>query len=188
MEKPKLAGNLFRRTLRDRFNEFDGFDFLYVKEDGTALISDDVWMSEEGADDAYERVLAHWTQQDFEQHFEELDAAPGIDPELLRPVHGDAVKFECIAYSVCVDCMFYLANGDIPEEWEEAPERFVTGMAEDIDREKGGRKGSFVVGVTPTFEDPDGRGHEEFSTQCCDLCRSTLAGSRYGATLMLEED
>lgn len=85
---------------------------------------------------------------------------------------------DTIEYSVCQDCALFIANGDEPEDGTDIPAA--------IKREVGDRVGHFALGIAATEEDPEGRGEEEFSSQECELCRSTLAGSRHGATLVFD--
>lgn len=90
------------------------------------------------------------------------------------------MKFDTIEYSVCVDCLIYVANGDVPEDRREQE------FLEAIERETEGKEGaSFACGVQPTEDDPDGIGHKEFSHHPCELCRLHLAGSRHGLTLLI---
>lgn len=90
------------------------------------------------------------------------------------------MKFVKYPFSVCQDCLLYLANGDVPEDREESE------FLEAVAREKGDKEGAhFVCGVEPTEDDPEGYGEETFSHHDCDLCRSGLAGSRHGATLLV---
>lgn len=57
-------------------------------------------------------------------------------------------------------------------------------ISDDIERELNGRDGHFCPGIAPTEDDPFGHGEEEFSNQECELCRSSLTGSRHGITLV----
>lgn len=101
-----------------------------------------------------------------------------------EPTKAGPNAIETIDYSVCEDCLLCLANGvsdDAPDEHDRA-------FGEGVARELGDRKGHFCAGISPTDDDPEGRGYEEFSSQECELCRSTLAGSRHGATLVLTQD
>lgn len=93
------------------------------------------------------------------------------------------MSFETIEYSVCEDCLMFLAYGG-----EELEDGTTQNISEAITRELNGRSGGFHTGVEPTEEDPDGTGYEEFSWSECELCRSSLGGSRHGATLLLQED
>lgn len=77
-------------------------------------------------------------------------------------------------YSVCEDCMLAIAHSETDHDISEA-----------IDRELNGRAGHFSPGIEPTEDDPDGAGYDEFSWHECELCRSTLGGSRHGVTLVL---
>lgn len=112
-------------------------------------------------------------------------------PGLLQQVrnqHGpawlDAVElptvYDTFEYSVCEDCLMFLANDDVPEDKDHA---FYIAK---VNGELNGKTGHFSVGITPTEDDPHGSGHEEFSNQGCELCNDHLAGSRYGATLFVE--
>lgn len=93
-------------------------------------------------------------------------------------------KFTAIEYSICEDCLTYLAHGWLPES-EESPDHIrADHILAGIKRETEGG-GHFVLGVAPTEDDPEGNGYEEFSHADCELCSSGLAGSRYGATLLV---
>ena len=81
---------------------------------------------------------------------------------------------ETIEYSVCIDCLHELANGDNSHD-----------IGPHVTRELDGRAGHFSIGVSPTDEDPEGTGHDEFSWSTCELCRSRLGGSRHGITLFI---
>ena len=87
---------------------------------------------------------------------------------------------DTIEYSVCQDCLMYVAH---------AGEEIEDGTTEDIgtaiQRELNGRTGNFCTGVEPTEDGPDGTGYDEFSSHECELCRSTLGGSRHGVTLVI---
>lgn len=90
------------------------------------------------------------------------------------------MKFDTIEYSVCEDCLYYVAYGG--EELEDGKTEHI---GEAIKRELNGRAGHFNTGVAPTEDDPDGTGYEEFSWHECELCRSRLGGARYGVTLLI---
>lgn len=79
-----------------------------------------------------------------------------------------------IEYSVCEDCMLAIAHDETAHD-----------IGQAVVRELNGRAGHFATGVEPTEDDPDGVGYDEFSWQECELCRSTLGGSRHGVTLLL---
>lgn len=81
-------------------------------------------------------------------------------------------------YSVCEDCLFYIAYGESDRERD---------LSEDLERLKRGRRGYFVTGVQPTECDPDGRGYVEFRYLDCELCRSGLGGSRHGVSFLVCE-
>lgn len=93
------------------------------------------------------------------------------------------MTIETLEYSVCEDCLMYIAYGG--EELEDGQTEHI-GQA--IERELNGRTGHFSTGVEPTEDDPEGTGYEEFSWHECELCRSTLGGSRHGVTLVLREE
>lgn len=97
-------------------------------------------------------------------------------------VHTEDPAVDSIEYSVCVDCLQYIANGEVPDEGPLG--RFRKHMRDAINRELGERTGHFSVGVQPTEDDPEGTGYDEFSSRECELCRSHLAGSRHGVTLL----
>jgi len=81
---------------------------------------------------------------------------------------------DSIEYSVCEDCLLAIAHGETDHDIGDATER-----------ELNGRTGHFSPGVEQTEEDPDGTGYDEFSWRECELCRSTLGGSRHGVTLLI---
>ena len=81
---------------------------------------------------------------------------------------------DSIEYSVCEDCTLAIAHDLTDHDINDA-----------VARELNGREGFFAGGVEPTEEDPDGVGYEEFSWRECELCRSTLGGSRHGVTLLI---
>jgi hypothetical protein len=93
------------------------------------------------------------------------------------------VTIDTIEYSVCEDCLLCIANGiseGAPDEHEQA---FDAGVKVEL----GDKVGHFCAGIEPTEDDPDGTGYEEFSSHECELCRSPLAGSRHGATLVITD-
>lgn len=90
---------------------------------------------------------------------------------------------ETTEYSVCVDCHLYVAHAG-----DEIEDGNTEHIGEAIDRELNGRQGHFSNGVAATDEDPEGMGYEEFSHHQCELCRSTLSGSRHGVTLFIPRD
>lgn len=92
------------------------------------------------------------------------------------------IEYETIEYSVCEDCLHYLANDDAPVE---GPDHAF--FAEKIAGELRGREGHFSLGVEQTDGDPEGYGYYEFSWRDCELCRSPLGGSRHGVTLFVKE-
>ncbi|WP_443699625.1 hypothetical protein [Pseudomonas sp.] len=80
-------------------------------------------------------------------------------------------------YSVCQDCLMFIAYGDEPDDGPD--------LEAAMKREIGDTGGHFSTGIAPTEEDPDGSGHDEFSRSSCELCNSTLGGSRHGVTLII---
>lgn len=87
---------------------------------------------------------------------------------------------DSIEYSVCTDCMLYVAHAG-----DEIEDGTAEQIGEAIQRELNGRTGHFSAGVEPTDDDPDGAGYDELSWRECELCRSTLGGSRHGVTLLI---
>lgn len=82
-----------------------------------------------------------------------------------------------IEYSVCEDCFLTIAHDEDGHD-----------IADAVERELNGREGHFSTGVEPTEDGPEGDGYEEFSWHECELCRSTLGGSRHGVTLLITEE
>ncbi len=82
-------------------------------------------------------------------------------------------------YSVCQDCFLYVATDEDIADYDAAEAA--------VERELNGRTGHFSPGVESTEDDPAGSGYEEFSSQECELCHSTLGGSRHGVTLLITE-
>ena len=93
---------------------------------------------------------------------------------------GLPTVYDTFEYSVCEDCILFLANDDVPEDKDHAFD------CDKIAGELNGRRGHFSIGVGPTEDDPEGSGYEEFSNRCCELCDGHLAGSRHGATLFVK--
>ena len=89
---------------------------------------------------------------------------------------------ETLEYSVCEDCLMVIANGEAGENVD------LVHLEAAMKRELGGRNGHFMAGVSPTEEDPEGTGFDEFSGCACELCNDTLAGSRHGVTLLFTEE
>ena len=82
-----------------------------------------------------------------------------------------------IEYSVCVDCLMAIAHGD-----GDLDSPFNLGLNKQLV----GDHSYFEVGVQPTDEDPEGNGEDSFSWQSCEICESSLGGSRHGATLIIK--
>lgn len=82
---------------------------------------------------------------------------------------------DTIEYSVCADCLQEIAYGDHESH----------DITDHVRAELNGRKGHFSVGIEQTEHYPDGDGYVEFSYAACELCRSTLGGSRHGVTLFI---
>lgn len=68
--------------------------------------------------------------------------------------------------SVCVDCLFFIANGDLPDDEKDAA-RVVAGVE------------SFAPGYVVAGDETD-----EFSWRPCECCGSKLGGSRHGAAVL----
>lgn len=91
----------------------------------------------------------------------------------------DEPLIDTIEYSVCTDCHTFIVHGEEPEDSE-------MNIEAAVKREIGDKPNAhFVPGIAPTEEDENGEGYEEFSKHSCELCNSTLAGSRYGVTLVI---
>lgn len=88
---------------------------------------------------------------------------------------------EVIEYSVCSDCLTYVANGVNDETSEAEDEHMQMRMRDELD----GREGHWVAGVPPTEDDPDGVRYDEFSRDQCELCMDSRAGSRHGISLVI---
>lgn len=82
-----------------------------------------------------------------------------------------------IEYSVCVDCLMAIAHGD-----GDLDSPFNLGLNKQLV----GDNSYFEVGVQPTDEDPEGNGEDPFSWHDCEICESSLGGSRHGATLIIK--
>ena len=93
----------------------------------------------------------------------------------------DAPNIETIEYSVCEDCLLFIAHGG-----DDQDDVMTLPISAGIEREVAGKNAHFVPGIEPTEDDEDGTGYEEFSWCECELCRSTLGGSRHGATLVIQ--
>lgn len=97
---------------------------------------------------------------------------------------------EFIRHDVCVDCFFFVVNDEEPEDstdWSAQETR------EAMQREAGNTGGHFACGVPPKEEDEEEEegdeedGYTDFTWQACELCRSTLGGSRYALTLCIPD-
>ena len=73
--------------------------------------------------------------------------------------------FETIELMACQDCLFYVANGDLPEDRDD--DKFEA----DIQATVGYPSGMISCG--------DSDKDEEFSWSACECCGSTLGGSRH---------
>lgn len=124
-----------------------------------------------------EKLAEGWERSAYPGLLQEVrnDLGPEWLAEMTLPTVYDTFE-----YSVCEDCLMFLANDDVPEDKDHA---FYCGK---IAGELNGRRGHFSIGVDPTEDDPEGSGYEEFSNQGCELCNDHLAGSRHGATLFVE--
>jgi hypothetical protein len=84
---------------------------------------------------------------------------------------------------VCVDCLFFLANGDAPEGHED---EYLATVPDDVEvtlgvgfDECGHNMDDWAAGDESHLEECETR---EFSWSQCDYCRSTLGGSRHAVT------
>lgn len=91
---------------------------------------------------------------------------------------------ETIEYSVCEDCLITVAHVCNDSTSAVEGDHVERRMKDELD----GRQGHFVAGVSPTEDDPDGNGYEEFSRAQCELCMDYRGGSRHGITLLIQED
>jgi hypothetical protein len=91
-------------------------------------------------------------------------------------------KFDSIEYSVCEDCLLITANGEASPDCKDDT---LMDYESAVEHEVAGRNAYFCVGVDPTDDDPEGDGYDEFSWHACELCGSTLGGSRHGMTLLI---
>lgn len=92
------------------------------------------------------------------------------------------MTYSTLEYSVCGDCLLFIANVDMPEGVD--PGFYEAAIAHELCW----HEGHFALGVEPTDEDPEGEGYDEFSGAACELCRNHLAGSRHGVTLFIKEE
>ena len=92
-------------------------------------------------------------------------------------------RIDTIEYSVCEDCHLFIAYGG-----EDQDDVLTLPITAGIEREVGDKQAHFVNGIAPTEDDEHGAGYDEFSHAECELCRSHLAGSRHGATLIIQLD
>jgi hypothetical protein len=87
---------------------------------------------------------------------------------------------DIMGLSVCIDCGDVIANGwsnfneNYPDDYSESAAR-----REDIEKGLEMSRGGHWVLV-------DGN-DSDFSSKPCDLCRSYLAGARYGAAILFAE-
>lgn len=91
--------------------------------------------------------------------------------------------FDGIEYSVCEECVQFIANDEVPAD---GPEDHAFYIAK-INHQLGGKEGHFSMGIEPTEDDPEGRGEIEFTWQECELCGSG-GGSRHGVTLFTKKE
>jgi hypothetical protein len=89
-----------------------------------------------------------------------------------------------IEYSVCEDCLLSIAHGH-SDNMSGADNAHLEAR---MKAELGDRKGHWVTGIQPTEDDEEGTGYDEFSWSDCELCNSSLGGSRHGVSLLLEGD
>lgn len=121
----------------------------------------------------------HMVNEEGEEFWDELQAADedsavalmtGIEPG-LKILNVFELPWTTYEYSVCVDCFMHQASEPVSDEIAAAFRR------------EAGDGGHFSVGIEPTEDDPNGEGCKEFSRSECDVCRTSLAGSRHGLTL-----
>ena len=75
------------------------------------------------------------------------------------------MNMEYVDISACVDCLLYIANGDLPEHNEN--------LDDDIEKLWPPKRWYICVG------DDDTENNAEFSWAQCDCCGSRLGGSRH---------
>jgi len=81
---------------------------------------------------------------------------------------------------VCVDCVMFIANGDLPEDGEDATRllfEFDRYAQENIEWRLGSCEITWEDGIEVRVELEE----QEFSWSECDCCGSSLGGSRYPA-------
>lgn len=117
------------------------------------------------------RCEAEWVDQYKLVGYEMTNAAPLSNNQ------------DTIEYSVCEDCMLCIAHGHSDNMSGADNAHLEARMKAEI----GSREGHFVSGVAPTEEDPEGTGYDEFSGCACELCNSSLAGSRHGVSLVFTD-
>lgn len=81
---------------------------------------------------------------------------------------------------VCVDCVMFIANGDLPEDEEDATRllfEFDRYAQENIDWRLGSHEITWEDGIEVRVELEE----QEFSWSECDCCGSSLGGSRHPA-------
>lgn len=89
--------------------------------------------------------------------------------------------FNATEYSVCSDCLHYIAYGEETEGGYATAEE----IEQAIQNEIGDKDAAFSMGVAATEDDPDAERYEdEFSIHDCELCGSHLAGQRHGVTML----
>lgn len=116
-----------------------------------------------------------WSTDTLEAIADHLRAA-GYEirsPEETEELEEKASFVSTLEYSVCVDCFEAVAG--IGE----------ADLQPHLDRELDGRPGHLVTGVAPSEGDEEGTAYEEFSNYACELCNSTLGGTRHGVTLLI---
>lgn len=93
------------------------------------------------------------------------------DPFCFR--HDLTEELSLTDYSVCEDCVQFIAYGEGPD------------VSEAMKNEIGDREGHFALGGSS--EEEEDHDDQEFSTHACELCNSHLAGGRHKATLVIKE-
>ena len=79
------------------------------------------------------------------------------------------MKDEWVNCEACVDCLMYIANGDVPDDDESFLERFDHSVSWDT---------GWYEELTEEEQDNED-GDLGFSWRSCDCCNSHLGGERY---------
>ena len=106
-----------------------------------------------------------------------------------------------VAYTLdaCVDCVAYVANGDIPEDRPELPDDIAEFIGKPghvrglVNAEGRGRDGKYLVSGDGKEIDLDHPGYEcaredWFSWSGCECCGSSLGGSRNRLAVLVADE